>query len=234
MSDETKVCDVKRVKVNINQLKIRTEPIIGKIIGLAQLNQELEVLGEKTKFYKVKFNNSIGWAFKDYVIEIKNTIIIKPNLPYSNDLQYAHPLIKKQFLLAQNEIEKKCGVYVRATQCWRSKEYQAELYAQGRTKLGNVVTWVKISPHTSFPSCAVDFAVFSKDGKQVYWDLNVDLNKNKHPDWYEAINVFKKYGFASGSDWKNKKDVPHLEILFGKTYTQLNNMTTDQILILNN
>jgi peptidoglycan L-alanyl-D-glutamate endopeptidase CwlK len=157
--------------------------------------------------------------------------MIKPNQKMSNNLQYAHPKVRAAFEVAQKELATQ-GITVKATQCWRSKEYQAELYAKGRTKPGKIVTGVKIGPHTTFPSIAVDFAIFSKDGKKVYWDLKIDLDKDKHPDWYEAVAVFRKHGLFCGADWERFKDVPHLEMTFGKTYTQLNAMTPEQILAL--
>ena len=41
------------------------------------------------------------------------------------------------------------GLKVRITETYRSQERQNELYAQGRTKPGQIVTWTKNSRHKS-------------------------------------------------------------------------------------
>ncbi len=85
----------------------------------------------------------------------------------------------------------------------RTYPEQQELYAQGRTKPGNVVTNAK--PGYSYHNfgLALDFAVI-KNGRLV-WD-------QEHPHWREFVRIAKEEGFAWGGDWASFKDYPHLEI----------------------
>lgn len=87
------------------------------------------------------------------------------------------------------------------TDGYRSIERQNELYAQGRTKEGKIVTKAKggESVHNYLPSCAFDIA-FKRDG---------------HLDWRESL--FRKFaviakdeGLEWGGDWKFK-DMPHFQ-----------------------
>lgn len=87
----------------------------------------------------------------------------------------------------------------------RTEAEQLELYAQGRTKKGRVVTQLKSgSKHNSFPSHAFDIAFVGKD-RMLDWSaknfqLFADIVKELAPDvkW--------------GGDWKKFKDLPHFEI----------------------
>ena len=50
----------------------------------------------------------------------------------------------------------------------RSSDKQKELYAQGRTKPGKIVTWTLNSKHNSYPSNAIDIAPWVDGG--IPWD----------------------------------------------------------------
>ena len=93
----------------------------------------------------------------------------------------------------------------------RSQERQDELYAQGRTKPGPIVTWVKVGTHTS--GTAVDLVPYPVD-----WN---DLSK------FDAISkamfqAAKEQGVRIrwGADWnqngtareRGESDSPHFEL----------------------
>ena len=97
----------------------------------------------------------------------------------------------------------------------RSKQRQTQLYAQGRTTAGKIVTWTLKSKHID--GLAVDLAPFA-DGK-IDWN---DLAK------FDAIGAAMKKAAAEmgvtirwGADWdrdgklreKGESDSPHFEIV---------------------
>lgn len=87
---------------------------------------------------------------------------------------------------------------------YRSEEEQLELYAQGRTKSGKIVTYIASGgKHNVLPAQAFDVA-FKKNGKL---------------DW--SSHLFKKFSdivkevsdeVEWGGDWKRFKDMPHFEV----------------------
>lgn len=87
----------------------------------------------------------------------------------------------------------------------RTQAYQNELYAQGRTKPGQKVTWTRNSKHIG--GGAIDFAALDPNGK-ISWNEKL----------YPAIaGVFKKaadelgVGITWGGEWKNR-DWGHIEL----------------------
>lgn len=93
------------------------------------------------------------------------------------------------------------GIDVIITQTLRTKAEQDSLYAQGRTKPGNIVTKCRypMSPHCW--GCAFDIAV-KVDGK-VTWG---------HPELYrKAGQIGKSLGLVWGGDFKSFIDTPHFE-----------------------
>lgn len=116
------------------------------------------------------------------------------------------------------------GVYVCITQGYRSIAEQNALYAQGRTKPGKVVTWAKGGTSYHNYGIAIDFALYTPDGKEVVWDERVDYDGDKIADWMEVIQEAKKLGFGCGIDWIGRKnDPPHLEMTFGLKIRDLMN-----------
>ena len=75
------------------------------------------------------------------------------------------------------------GVMCYPFETYRSQERQNELYEQGRTTPGSIVTWTKSSRHTQRE--AVDMA-FGGDGKWT-WD----------GDWDKMIEIASHYGLES-------------------------------------
>ncbi|WP_042470686.1 M15 family metallopeptidase [Bacillus ndiopicus] len=84
------------------------------------------------------------------------------------------------------------------TETYRSQERQNYLYAQGRTRPGQIVTWTLNSNHKS--RLAWDIAVGSP---QSLYDVNT-LNK--------VGTLARKLGITWGGDWTGSIDRPHFEV----------------------
>jgi peptidoglycan LD-endopeptidase CwlK len=87
----------------------------------------------------------------------------------------------------------------------RTEKEQAELYAQGRTKPGKIVTNLKKgSKHNSLPSQAFDIAFKNAAGALVWDKIHfknfADVVKKLHPnvEW--------------GGTWKKLPDAPHFQV----------------------
>ena len=100
------------------------------------------------------------------------------------------------------------GIPFMFTCTYRSQEEQNALYAQGRTKPGRKVTWVKVSRHTG--RTAFDIAIL-KDGKPT-WDGKVSVNANDIPDYVEAGQIGESVGLKWGGRWLKNTDWPHFEL----------------------
>lgn len=136
-------------------------------------------------------------------------------------LKLLHPKLRDEAFEIYEEILK-AGVNIRVIYTLRTFAEQDALYAQGRTKPGKIITKAKggLSMHNY--GLAIDFAIL-KDGKQVLWDLKVDLDKDGKSDWMEVVTIFKQYGWTWGGDWKFF-DAPHFEKSFGYSVRQLLNL----------
>ncbi|ETT55410.1 peptidase m15b and m15c dd-carboxypeptidase vany/endolysin [Paenibacillus sp. FSL R7-269] len=92
---------------------------------------------------------------------------------------------------------------------------QDALYAQGRTKPGQIVTNAKGGTSYHNYGLAVDFALLLNDGKQVSWDMKLDVDKDGVTEWMEVVQEAKTLGFEWGGDWTTFKDYPQLQMFFG-------------------
>ena len=104
------------------------------------------------------------------------------------------------------------GIYVKIISGHRTYEEQNELYAQGRTKPGKVVTKAKGGQSMHNMAVALDFGIFNKDGTK-YFD--------ESPDYARVGKIGEALGFVWGGSWKSFKDEPHLEYTEGKSLAQL-------------
>src|SRR5699024_8983299 len=110
-------------------------------------------------------------------------------------------------------------IAIQITEGFRTEERQDDLYAQGRTQPGNIVTNAKGGESYHNYGLAVDFAV-EADG-EVTWDVNYDGNGNGKSDWVEVADIAKDLGFTWGGDWEEFRDYPHLQMEFGKSIRDL-------------
>ena len=92
------------------------------------------------------------------------------------------------------------------TECFRSVKRQDELFAQGRTAPGNIVTYKRggESNHNVLPSAALDVAFVLPSGK-VSWS---GLLLSKFARLVKAADVRVRWG----GDWPHFKDRPHFEV----------------------
>ena len=93
------------------------------------------------------------------------------------------------------------------------------LYAQGRTAPGHIVTYAKAGESFHNWALALDFCLLLRGGKEVSWSLGDDNNFDGKPDFMQVIELAKKLGYESGSDWK-KPDYPHLQLTHGLTWQE--------------
>lgn len=103
----------------------------------------------------------------------------------------------------------------------RTFAQQDELFAQGRTKKGGIVTNAKggLSYHNY--GLALDIVLLNKGVAS--WDNHIDIDKDGKADWIEVVNIFKSYGWEWGGDWKFT-DTPHFQKTFGYPIRQLLDM----------
>lgn len=139
-----------------------------------------------------------------------------------------HPAIRDEVIAAITEIEKgfPANIKIRIVQGLRTIEYQNELYAQGRTKPGKIVTKARGGKSYHNYGLAIDFAIlYDNDGngsfEELSWDIFRDHDKDGKSDWREVVDYFKTIGYRYGGDWQTIKDFPHLEKSFGYTTAQL-------------
>ena len=105
------------------------------------------------------------------------------------------------------ELCRQQGLNVLIVQTKRDNEYQAVLYAQGRTTPGSIVT---NSPTVTFHGAGLAFD-FCK---------NVKGHEYDDPKFFaEVAAIAKTMGFSWGGDWKSFPDKPHLQWDEGGRYT---------------
>jgi len=128
-------------------------------------------------------------------------------------IESLHPKIKDEvkILYEQAQALLPPGITIRITQGLRTIAYQNELYAQGRTKPGKIVTNATGGRSYHNYGLAFDFCLI-KDGKAIW---TIDNN------WMAVVNIFIDAGYTWGGNFKKIKDYPHLEKTFGYNYKYL-------------
>lgn len=127
----------------------------------------------------------------------------------SRKIEDLHPVVQQ---LCNRHIAacKTRGVIIQVTNTLRDAEYQAYLYAQGRTRAGSIVTNMQqIGPHSFGLAYDVVPIVYGR----AVWDNN--------KLWAVAGEEGKKLGLTWGGDWKSIVDKPHFEYTGGMTAAQL-------------
>ena len=124
----------------------------------------------------------------------------------SRNLEDADPMLAAKYLMLRDAYEDRYPGRTAIITCtYRSPLEQAQLYAQGRTVPGPIVTQLdgvtRKSNHNVYPSRALDFAVVI-NGK-VSWDAKQ----------YEAVaTLAEEQGLVAGAHWHHFPDPPHLEL----------------------
>ena len=150
-----------------------------------------------------------------------------------------HPQLLSGALLWE-ELLKKAGIPVVYTCVGRTDKVQIALYAQGRNDVltintyralagmapfatgdpeaKRIVTWTLNSQHVTNwndgnpnndLSRAWDYAV--GDPKHLSWDVKIDVNKNKLPDYIEAGRLAQSTGLLEAGVFWKKQDSPHIQ-----------------------
>ena len=93
------------------------------------------------------------------------------------------------------------GLPVLVTETVRDKEYQASLYAKGRTEKGKIVTRAK-TPSFHWDRVALAFDICKNVKGHAYDD----------PSFFDRCGqIGKQVGFSWGGDWKSIVDKPHFQ-----------------------
>lgn len=127
----------------------------------------------------------------------------------SRDITLLHPKVQAIIPKFLEECKRQ-GLIVKVTDTLRTKEEQDNLYAQGRTKPGKIVTWVSY-PYSNH-NWGMAFDICRNDGKGAYYDAD---------GWFKKVGqVGKSFGLTWGGDWKDTPDKPHFELTeYGSTTT---------------
>jgi peptidoglycan LD-endopeptidase CwlK len=114
----------------------------------------------------------------------------------------------------------------------RTFQEQADLYAQGRTRLFDnkgrrlgIVTNAKAGMSWHNYGLALDIVLLvDRDGNGSFesasWDTRTDFDKDGVADWEEVVRILKGAGYVWGGDWTRFPDRPHFEKTFGMTTKQ--------------
>ena len=115
----------------------------------------------------------------------------------------------------------------------RTFQEQADLYAQGRTRLFDsngkrlgIVTKADAGQSIHNYGLALDIVLLAdnnRDGKfeSISYETALDYDGDRKADWMEIVDIFKKAGWTWGGDWKGFVDTPHLEKSFGLSWKQM-------------
>jgi len=103
-------------------------------------------------------------------------------------------------------LKQKCaleGLPLLITETFRTVQEQNDLYAKGRTKPGNIVTYVKGTDYQSSHQWGVAFDIAKNIRGQEYSDIA----------FFERVAVLAKpSGLTWGGDWRSFVDRPHFEL----------------------
>ncbi len=119
-----------------------------------------------------------------------------------HDIRINRKLLHPRLDYLLDKLLKECAknnIYIIVTEGFRDQKRQNELYAQGRTKKGSIVTYAKdaLSSHHGW-GVAIDFAI--NDSTLLY--------NAKYMSKVGAIA--KSVGLGWGGDWKGFVDTPHI------------------------
>jgi peptidoglycan L-alanyl-D-glutamate endopeptidase CwlK len=113
---------------------------------------------------------------------------------------------------------------LKVTEGLRSIARQKELYAQGRTKPGPIITQAKPGDSLHHYGCALDCAFTGSDPYLAKLSAG-----EKRAIWTNFGKLGKIHGFTWGGDWdgdgdqtdQKLHDTPHLELTYGLTLAQI-------------
>ena len=126
------------------------------------------------------------------------------------DINELHPVLRD---LANKLVErcKKEGLNIKIGETYRSVERQEYLYAQGRTRAGNIVTYARGTSMSSYHQWRLAFDVFQNIKGDEY---NLTVLK-------KVGKIGKELGLEWGGDWTSFRDYPHFQYTFGLSIRDL-------------
>jgi len=140
---------------------------------------------------------------------------------------FLHPALRNEALEIYSDIAEalKGKAICRFSYTLRTFAEQNDLYAQGRTKTGKIVTNAKGGESYHNYGLAIDIVLLKDtDGNGSFetasWETNVDFDGDGVSDWQEVVKIFKQFGWSWGGDWKFT-DKPHFEKTLGYSIKQL-------------
>lgn len=116
------------------------------------------------------------------------------------DRSKLHPWLNYKLGLLLKQCAKK-KIFLIITEGFRSKEYQDNLYAKGRTKPGRIVTNAKGSDYSSQHQWGIAFDIAINDNRLLYNEAMIKK--------VAKIAKSKKVGLSWGGDWISQVDTPH-------------------------
>ncbi len=127
-------------------------------------------------------------------------------------LNLLHPLVRQSALDAY---DKACrltpkGIHPFITETERSFKRSDDLYAQGRTKPGNIVTNAKGGDSLHNYGFAIDFVIL----------VNGKMSWKVDDNWMIVVKCFEEEGWSWGGKWRFK-DYPHVEKTLGMSLSQV-------------
>lgn len=142
-------------------------------------------------------------------------------------IQLIHPVLREELGAIYNEIVSTLTgrAICRFTRTLSSYAEQDEIFAQGRTKPGKIVTKARGGQSYHNFALAADICLLldrDGDGKfnEASWDTDHDFDGDGEADWQEVVAIFKRYGWEWGGDW-HFKDTPHFQKTFGVSVNTL-------------
>jgi len=137
----------------------------------------------------------------------------------SRSLDELHPIVKQKVQKFIEECDK-AGIDLLVTSTYRDRESQDELYAQGRSKPGKVVTNAKAGQSFHNWRCAVD-VVPLRNGKPVWNASGPDEDL-----WNKVGTIGESCGLEWAGRWKKFKEMAHFQYTGGLTLKDLQNGKT--------
>ena len=137
----------------------------------------------------------------------------------SRKLEDLHPTVRakvQQFIQKCDE----AGIDLLVTSTYRDHESQAELYAQGRTKPGKIVTKAKPGQSWHNWKVAVD-VVPLRNGKPVWGTAGADGEL-----WQKVGEIGESVGLEWAGRWKTFKEYAHFQYTGGLTLADFQNGRT--------
>lgn len=117
-------------------------------------------------------------------------------------LNEVHPVLK-DIVENMEHILKLNGIQIEVVQGLRTFKEQETLYAQGRTKPGQIVTQAKGGQSNHNYGLAVDVCPFIEGKPQ--WNSPIEI-------WATIGRLAESYGLEWGGNWKKFVDKPHIQI----------------------